>query len=511
MEYNELLQRYVGRMVCVSTFGHVKLWGKLEEVTEDCLRLVNTMFSNEGDDQWLSQHTYSDPDSSYGNRNPESIVHFHHVVAITCVDDDLPPTTNQTVNQAETIPDTNVGRATSTAISALFPRTPVTENNDTPLADAVNFQVERMEIQLGTDLIALCRPDDGKDLTNRIHFMRNLLFQDLGFVFPRIRVRDNAALQSEEYRMFLQGCEIGRGIIRKDKILALLGPEVTKELAGEPVMEPAYAEPAIWIDVSERAHADKLGYFTVEPVTVLVTHLQKELRHHAASLFTLDNLRNLLEQVKTFAPCAVEETVPARIAIPKLHAICCRLLEEEVSLRPFDLILEKLSHLEDYSNNIEVVSQLRLSIGRHICERFREREGSIPVLTLEHAFHDLLEHLLLDDDVSTEDRLLIPEYLEKLREILSEYRNPTTNRMIPLVVEQHLRRRLWEMLSQIAPSVAVLAIGEMVNDFSINLVESVTLERVHRMPLHDESPPPKKKNTGKRKKTTTSNTKPVPR
>ena len=43
MEYREMLHRYVGRRVCVSTFGHSKLWGELAAVNDDCVRLVNTM------------------------------------------------------------------------------------------------------------------------------------------------------------------------------------------------------------------------------------------------------------------------------------------------------------------------------------------------------------------------------------------------------------------------------------------------------------------------------------
>ena len=87
MDYQDILLRYLGRLVTITTFGYIKIWGEVAEVNGDHVRLVNTLVTTEHDDQgWYSQIQHSDPDSSSGPRNAETIIQFHQIVAISCQD-----------------------------------------------------------------------------------------------------------------------------------------------------------------------------------------------------------------------------------------------------------------------------------------------------------------------------------------------------------------------------------------------------------------------------------------
>src|SRR5258708_7749459 len=86
MDYQDILLRYLGRLVTITTFGYIKIWGEVAEVNGDHVRLVNTLVTTEHDDQgWYSQIQHADQDNREP-RNAETIIQFHQIVAISCQD-----------------------------------------------------------------------------------------------------------------------------------------------------------------------------------------------------------------------------------------------------------------------------------------------------------------------------------------------------------------------------------------------------------------------------------------
>jgi flagellar biosynthesis component FlhA len=476
MEYHEMLQRFVGRRVCVSTFGHLKLWGKLTAVTDDCLRLVNTSVSGEGEDQWLSQHQYDDEEGSTAGRHAETLVHFHHVVAISCLDDDLPA-----VNFELPVAGAANSKLENKASQALAepPNTRTWETVDQhPKEDEERdayegLSVERMELQIGARLIPLVDPKRGGDLRERITFLRNLVGNQFGFILPVIRIRDHLQLEPEEYRILIHGAEISRGRLEPDRLLALQSPQVTEPLPGETIREPAYSQPALWIESSQRSLAQKSGYFTVEPNTVLVTHLQKVVRTHPRELFSLDSLRHHLELVRRTAPTTVEEVVPQRVTLPRLHDLLGRLLEEEVSIRPLEFILEHVSHLDTANMEVEdLLISVRIGLGRLICEKYRNREGTLPVFALDRAVHDHLSTLLTNEPTE-EAGYWISQFVARFREWYFNMREQE-GCDVPLVVDTLVRRKVWQLLHQSIPGIVVLAFSEIAHDVSVDLLHNLS-------------------------------------
>src|SRR5262245_51128538 len=85
MDYQDILLRYLGRQVTITTFGYIKIWGEVVEVNGDHVRLINTLVTTEHDDQgWYSQIQHADGENSYGPRNAETVIQFHQIVAISC-------------------------------------------------------------------------------------------------------------------------------------------------------------------------------------------------------------------------------------------------------------------------------------------------------------------------------------------------------------------------------------------------------------------------------------------
>jgi flagellar biosynthesis protein FlhA len=471
MEYREMLHRYVGRRVCISTFGHAKLWGEVAAVNDDCLRLVKTALSTDGDDPWLAQHQYGDAEHVHSMRHAETVIPLHHIVAITCLDDDLP-------NMADGLESAYSSAAELLPGQASAPSRRPPDPLDRLFGDEVfeYLRTERLEVLVGSELVSLADPKLENGLADRVIQLRNTIGAQLGFVLPTVRLRDDPRLADNEYRIAVNGTEVARGTVRPEKLLAINGGRVKTILDGERTLEPLFSQPAVWIEPGQRSEAEAAGYLLVEPSAVLAMHLQAEVKLHAHELFSLESLRLMLDHLRHASPTVVEELVPHRISLPKLHDLLSRLLEEEVPLRPLERILERVAHLPPGQEDTEeMLAALRLSLGRTLCERFRDASGRLPLVALDRDISARLQETLTGA-VERSSSFWLAGVVDGLRSWYLDQR--TASRNCPLVVDTSLRRRLRQLLAHQVPGLAVLAFAEIPHELPVQLVATLGAEEL---------------------------------
>ncbi|MBD4756230.1 EscV/YscV/HrcV family type III secretion system export apparatus protein, partial [Xanthomonas citri pv. citri] len=73
-----------------------------------------------------------------------------------------------------------------------------------------------IEFEFGYGLIPLADANQGGDLLDRIVMIRRQLALELGLVIPVVRIRDNIALQPNEYRLKIKGNEVAKGELLLD-------------------------------------------------------------------------------------------------------------------------------------------------------------------------------------------------------------------------------------------------------------------------------------------------------
>ncbi|MCH3853864.1 FHIPEP family type III secretion protein, partial [Campylobacter jejuni] len=88
------------------------------------------------------------------------------------------------------------------------------------------------------------------ELTERIRSMRRSIAESLGFLMPKIRIRDNLRLKPNEYSFKLKGVSIASPEIYPDKYLAMDSGFITEEIEGIATKEPAFNSDALWIDAN---------------------------------------------------------------------------------------------------------------------------------------------------------------------------------------------------------------------------------------------------------------------
>ncbi len=243
--------------------------------------------------------------------------------------------------------------------------------------------LDRLELEVGFDLVTLVDAGRGGDLVERIGAIRKNLAQELGLILPSIHIRDNLQLPSTTYRLLLAGNEVGRGELRVGKLLAMDPTGSLPGLEGERVTEPAFGLPAIWIAERLQTRAEALGYTVVDPATVAATHLTELLRLITPELLGRSETQELIDLVARDEPRLVDELIPNLLPLGEVIKVLRNLLGEGVSIRDLRSILEGLAdHARDLKDPDALTELVRQRLARTITARFRADDGTVAAIVL---------------------------------------------------------------------------------------------------------------------------------
>ena len=104
-------------------------------------------------------------------------------------------------------------------------------------------------------------------------------------------------------------------------------------LQGRACKDPAFGLDAVWIEPSQKDHAQTLGYTVVDPGTVVATHLSHILQSHAHELFGYEEAQKILDNLAKSAPKLVEDLVPKTLPLGVVVKVLQNLLQEHVPIR----------------------------------------------------------------------------------------------------------------------------------------------------------------------------------
>jgi len=283
-------------------------------------------------------------------------------------------------------------RSQSAARTIVEPPKPV-EAKEEPIS--ASLAIDDVKIELGYGLLHLINDLEGRRLTDQIKALRKTLAAEFGFVMPPVRILDNMRLNNQGYAIRIKEMEIGAGEVRLGKLMAMDPRGGQVELPGEHVREPAFGLPATWIDESLREEAAFRGYTTVDPATVLTTHLTEILKENMPDLLSYGEVQKLLKDLSADEKKLVDDLIPAVATASTVQRVLQALLRERVSIRDLPTILEGIAEAAPHTASIvSLVEQVRARLGRQICWSNRGDDGSVPIITLspdwETAFAEAL-------------------------------------------------------------------------------------------------------------------------
>ena len=251
--------------------------------------------------------------------------------------------------------------------------------------------VDMLGLEVGYRLIPLVDQGQDGELLRRIKGIRRKFAQEIGFLPPAVHIRDNLELKPGAYRIALKGVEVGRGDAVPGQFLAINPGRVSGALQGAMTTDPAFGLPAVWIDSTQREHAQVLGYTVVDASTVVATHLNHIVQQHAAELLGRQEVQHLLDHLGKDAPKLIEDLVPKIVSLAVLQKTLQSLLEEGVHIRDMRSILETIAeHGTRTQDPHELAAQARIALGRAIAQQIAPASNEVQVVALSPDLERLL-------------------------------------------------------------------------------------------------------------------------
>lgn len=336
--------------------------------------------------------------------------------------------------------------------------------------------VEAVEMEFGYSLIPLVDESNGGKMINRIVIFRRQFAQEMGIVIPSIRLRDSSSLNTNQYVMKIKGEEVASGEILVDYYLALEPSEPLGEIDGIETIEPAYGIPSKWIRPENKEMAEIYGYTVIDPLSVMVTHLSETVKAHAYELINRQEIKQLVENVRSRSPELVEEVVPGMISYGGLQKVLTNLVKEGIPIKDMETILETIADSAIAGRDTDMVAEdIRVALKRTITRKFCDG-GQMRVVTLDES----LEKAMISSITKSGQGVylaLSPEIMQamigQLGECIRKFNDLSQTPVI--LVSQVVRLYLYRLLEPFYPNIRVLSFNEIANNVQIQAIGNITM------------------------------------
>lgn len=331
-----------------------------------------------------------------------------------------------------------------------------------------------VSLQLGYGLIALVDDDKAGPLVSRITSIRREVSKALGFVVPPVRIRDDLALQPNQYRIRIGHTIVGEDIVYPDRKLALPGDSSAVDLDGIKVRDPSFGVEAVWIRPAQQTQAEANDYVVIEPISVIATHMSQLLTKHAADLIGQDDVQAMLDNLAKRHPQLVQSIVPKLLPLHVLTEVLRLLLVERIPIADLRKILEGLSVIApNVKSPVAMSESLRPSLVPLLIQQLSALGQTMPVITLTPDFEQLL--LRTQRQSGDEDLVLDGGLAKNLLKSLNEISERLVNESRPciLVVAPQIRRHLADFIRSHVPQVVILGFTELPENRSVEIVATI--------------------------------------
>ncbi|AOV92687.1 flagellar biosynthesis protein FlhA [Vibrio parahaemolyticus] len=350
------------------------------------------------------------------------------------------------------------------------------QEEDTPLTWDDIPHVHTLSLALGYRLVHLVNKDQGAPLSQRIRGVRRNLSEQVGFLLPEVRIRDNLSLKPNQYTISLNGEVIEQGFIEPERLMAIAVGDTYGEIDGILGSDPAYQLPAVWIEHQDKAKALNMGYQVVDDGTVIATHISKIMKTNLAELFTHDDVEAMTQRLTQQAPKLAEALAAALNPAQQLK-VYRQLLLDQVPLKDIRTIANTmLESSENTKDPILLAADVRCALKRTLVNLIA---GQKPELNV-YALSDELEQMLLTSlqqaqasgTVVLDSFPIEPNILGQFQQNLPLIRQQLKQQGLPpiLLVMPQLRPLLSRYARTFTQGLAVLSYNEIPENKQINVV-----------------------------------------
>ncbi len=338
------------------------------------------------------------------------------------------------------------------------------------------LNVDQISMEFGYSLIPLVDEGSGGSFVDRVVMFRKQFVQEMGLVFPSVRLKDSGQLNPNQYSISIKGEQVAQGEVLVDHYLALAPDPDHDTLEGIETVEPAFGIAAKWISEDRRVKAELAGYTLIDPTSVIITHLSEVIKNHAHELLSRQEVGNILGNLRKTNEALINDTIPAIISVGTLQKILCNLLREGVPIRDIETILETLA---DYGVTVKDMDMLteyvRQSLKRAITHRFAEA-GQLKVISLDAGIENQImgavkkldtgSYLALDPQTIQGIITTTSREIDKIKDLVT----------VPIILTSPIVRVYFKKLvDQFYLGATVLSFNEIDTDVKIQALGNIVL------------------------------------
>jgi flagellar biosynthesis protein FlhA len=333
----------------------------------------------------------------------------------------------------------------------------------------------KISLNIGFGLVTLVSEADANSLVPSITKLRKDTSKRLGFVVPGIRIRDDVDLEPSQYQVKIGQKIVADDTVYYDKILAIPGDDTQISIDGIEVKDPAFGVDAIWIEPILEQDAKANGYVTIDPTSVIITHIGQILTNYAADLLGQDEVQALLDKLEETQPNLVQSVVPKIIPLHQLSKILQNLLDETIPISDLGVILGELASMNVQKMTNEDMSEaLRPKLVPLLIQKLSKFKETLPLLTLSPD----LEQLILtsvrqnpDEKMLLIDSSLAKKILSSLNEISETL--SSENKASFLIVAPQIRKHVARFIRAQLPAINVLSFTELPENRSVEIAYTI--------------------------------------
>lgn len=352
-----------------------------------------------------------------------------------------------------------------------------------PVTSSISSLLETdiIHIDFATDLTPMAL-DRATGLDTRIANIRKHVASEFGILLPEVHLTDNPILVSGEYVIKLLGVTHGRYHLKPDLQLVLTSNSEELELEGQKVTEPVFNAPAVWVSKNGAEEATLNGLTVVRPEEILATHLLEVLKKNFSKILNMSALQERLSEMTTVPDerratankKLLDTMIPEKVSLELLHATTRSLLDEHISIRNLQLIIEAIAEGQQFSKNWDsIYEHVRSRLGFQILDKIKDKDNNLNVVQLAQEWEKVFATYQLNGDGFNRSEIALPppllqELLEKTSRKINDVAGASTQTAI--ITTSKRRKFISSILAAKGISNPVLSYDEIDQNVSLNLV-----------------------------------------
>lgn len=329
---------------------------------------------------------------------------------------------------------------------------------------------DRLTISLSEELSELVDPDTEVNLLSRIVQVRQNLTEQLGYIIPEVKPKNDDCLQANEFMIKIRGSQAMKSacypkyrMYFKDELNL---PKLPKNSIKD--IDPITNKKIVWIEEEKSKDFWAQGLDCNEYIARLLDYVAVT---YVDEILDYSDMNRYIEHVALKNLFLIENIIPDFVSIGELKYLIASLIKERVSVKDIMYVFEKLNDMASDPTKEELLCGLRRAFARQITASRVDKNGNINLIELSEKSLKDLSGKKSDDNVLKIESTKIEKIVKVIKEKAEE--NELAIKDITLVLPTGIRQIGFLVFSKFIPEITVVAREELTSDYPTKLIAEI--------------------------------------